>query len=202
MTIMTRSRFIVSSFVLFYTLSGVIGVTGETRFPPSISDLNVDRYGAGAELRLTDANNVIGLWGEYHYSRVIIDVKNNDAGTVGLYQGTILYIDEMVFINGGFFEWFGFKFPEYNIFLKKSGQHTLDVIRRMRYRDPSGNLFGVSIIGETSDYYSLWGNGVPWTRPPVPEPATYGAVFAACGLGFALYRGRKRTGRRGLPFLS
>jgi len=136
------------------------------------------------------------IWGDSRYSRVVVDIRKSDAGVIGVTGETRLYIDDIVFTNGDFLEFFWRGAVGYNIFLKKRGQETLDIMKRIRFRSANGALLEADISYEGPEYYSVLPGRMPWTRPPVPEPTTYGAVFAACGLGFALYRGRKRTGRQ------
>jgi|GEM_PF-3958215 len=174
-----------------YSFSSILYISNATPPPPIINSFNNCKY--SSELRLTDANNWVRLYGHQYFSKLIIDTKISDAGVVGLTRGSQVYFDEIVFLNGDFFECFWFGERGWDLYIKKRGQETLDTIERMRFRNADGSLWGMTIMYDIGDYYSLSASGEAWTSPPIPEARTYGVIFGAVGLGLAVWRKKRRV---------
>jgi len=93
-----------------------------------------------------------------------------------------LIMDDLIIDQNSLFtvKWY---FNDCHFLVKKDSKHLLESIGRVRFKQHSGK--GVGFKDYDADYYEI-GPGLP-----VPESATYGAIFGTAGLG--LYAWRRRA---------
>jgi len=109
--------------------------------------------------------------------RVLFDRSYNQN-----YRKTLI-IDELVIAEGSLLEVEGWN-KDLDLFLVKRDAKNVDALRRIKFTGTNQNI--VELVDYDRDY---------WRFHASPEPATYGLMMGAMGLGLVLWRKRYRGAR-------
>jgi len=93
-----------------------------------------------------------------------------------------LYLDDLLIEYGGVLHIADWEYSSCSLLVRKSSDNLAYALNKIDFMGQPKR--GIGLI-DRSDYWEI----VPWKTP---EPATYGAIFGAIGLGLVVWRKRRR----------
>jgi len=96
-----------------------------------------------------------------------------------------LYLDDLMIESGGTLHVNGWSKDKALLLVRKDSVNLQESLARISFTGYDPNA--IHLENHNSDY---------WEINPLPEPATYGAILGAAGLGLVIYRKKRRSSKR------
>jgi len=131
-------------------------------------------------------------WAQLHQDteEKIRDLFVDGSGKLSFHaSGAGLILDDLTITVGSELIISDWNLGANQILVRKDSQHLQDALGRLKFNG-KGKPYG-GVLDYNRDYWEI----IPsWEVPKLPEPATYGAILGAVGLGLSVWRRRNRGG--------
>jgi|GEM_PF-521436 len=119
-----------------------------------------------------------------NYARSLVVEGRSEIVCYNIHGSSTLFLDDLLIKEGSFLEIQGLEYDGFRLLVRKDSEHLYASLERIGSQGyPS---YKVELREYDSNYWQI--------VPRLPEPATYGAIFGAVGLGLAVWRKRRRSG--------